>query len=204
MYYIRRVVSALPFGIYVPASERSIPAFNKNLCIFIPFGGGRLHRQRHCRGAAHKLNLRRTTTRGKTRKIYRHSWHRNYLRSAITYCEVSQPPRNRPRILVYIFVCTYTYTYIHNTYVYTLLLYCNIFPAGSRVTTALFYGQLYETLSLIPTSFPVFRFFLPIGRRFLSVFLTPRRFCYFYGLFFHLERRVDVVTYLNNTFFGAC
>lgn len=39
MYYIRRAVSELPFGIYVPASERSIPAFNKNLCIFIPFGG---------------------------------------------------------------------------------------------------------------------------------------------------------------------
>lgn len=177
-------MSALPFGIYVPASERSIPAFNKNLCIFIPFGGGRLRRQRHCRGAAHKLNLRRTTTRGKTRKIYRHSWHRNYLRSAITYCEVSQPPRNRPRILVYIFVCTYyTYTYIYNTYVYTLLLYCNIFPGGSRVTTALFYGQLYETLSLIPTSFPVFRFFLPITV-FSPFFLPLEVFVIFTAFFF--------------------
>lgn len=76
-------------------------------------GGGRLHRQRHCRGAAHKLNLRRTTTRGKTRKIYRHSWHRNYLRSAITYCEVFRPPRNRPGpVLVYIFVCTSVYIYV--------------------------------------------------------------------------------------------
>jgi len=78
--------------------------------------------------------------------------------------------------------------------------FCNIFPSGGRVTTALFYGQLYETLSLIPTSFPVFRFFSTPHRSFLFVFLAPRRFRYFYGLFFHLERRVDVVTYLNNTF----
>jgi len=36
--------------------------------VFSSLLGGRLHRRSHCRGAAHKLNLRRTTTRGKHEK----------------------------------------------------------------------------------------------------------------------------------------
>lgn len=60
--YKRRVkvckVKGRTHGIYVPGSERSIQAFNKNLCIFIPFGATAVKKR------AHKLNLRRIRQRG--------------------------------------------------------------------------------------------------------------------------------------------